>query len=380
MRLSMHKRGALARPKKKPQIVAITAVSMAILVTAACGSSGGKASTTNGKPMQKVSLQVYSGGGLQSWPIIVAEKEGFFAKSGINAHVVTVNTGPQALAALTSGQLDMVQIDTIQAAPLLAKGKKLGIVMGNNLLDFSLVGGPKLDLPSSQFPASAAALKGKTIGVLALGGVLQDLAILGLQEAGVPQNSTHYTAISTGGLPADVAALKSGQVDAVMTTSNDNLVYEQFGGKVLLDFSKKTPDTTNHPAVRDLQGITDGGIWATQSWMSGHAVALKGTQLALMEADVWMHDPKNLAALTDIVKGIDGIPDAVPAGQVNQFITDSLALTHAAFPPAGATAEMNFAVKFGLVDTATPTSQYLGGGVPTSEADVQRAVSVAGGA
>lgn len=369
--------------RSKRRIALVACVASSSLALAACSSGGvvsatSKSSTKTAKSLTTVSFQVYAGGGLQAWPAYVAQKEGLFKRNGIQGKIVPVNTGPEALAALTSGQLDMVQIDAIQAAPLIAQGHSLGIVMGNNALDFSIVGGTGLG-GASTYPADMRALNGKTVGVLALGGVLQDLGIVALQNAGLSSNSVRWEAISTGGLPADLAAVKSGQVNAIVTSANDNLLYQEQGGKVLLTFSRKTSDTSKYPKLRALQGITDGGIWSTKAWMTSHPKALKEVRLSLMEADVWMHNPKHLHALTSIVKGITGIPGGLPTSKVSSFVRDSLSMTHAAYPKSGAQAEIDFAVEFGLIKSAIPVSQFYGSGIPNSEAKVKRDVAAAGG-
>ena len=98
----------------------------------------------------------------------LAVEKGFFKEAGIDAKTVTVAHGPAAVTALASGSVDVATNAPEVFLALAGKGQSLKLIAGQTRQLGVFAARPGLDVPAS-FPDSVRALKGKKIGVTALG-------------------------------------------------------------------------------------------------------------------------------------------------------------------------------------------------------------------
>jgi NitT/TauT family transport system substrate-binding protein len=182
------------------------------LLLAACGSSSSGATTTAGtvaipsKPESgtiTMTTQPWIGYGM--W--IVAQKQGFFAKQGIN--VESTNFGENATndAALEQGKFDAANLPTNIATRLIAAGVPLTAVL---LMDHSVSADAVLAGPGI---TSIKQLKGKSVSY-EVGSTSDQLIRHALQVNGMSLNDIHAVH-STAAAAAD--ALIAGKVAAAVT-------------------------------------------------------------------------------------------------------------------------------------------------------------------
>lgn len=373
----------------------LAAIGLAAAVLSACGSShnssastgssvGGPATTASGSATSSapvpMKLEVYLGS-YYTWLPYIAAAKGFFAKNGINAQVVGLTSGGSvAFAALANGSADVAMGDLSLSGPLMEKGVGLKLISGAVNAGWELVA-PKGSSAPSTFPASLQYLKGKPVGVVALGSssyyYLQQLST----AAGLGVNGVNYTAL--GGVVANaVSALGANRVAAAMVSPDAAyyLINDQ-GDKLLFNTSSASALTSAGGLLGTIAGKSSAGMWARTGWLNAHPGVAKKFQLAMDEADVWMHQPANLAQVISTLQAEHDLAAFEQGAGAQKFFAYALPDISAAVPggESGATNFMNFWVKAGLLSKALPTSQWYSSTIPTTESQVQSAVSAAGG-
>ena len=338
---------------------------------AASGSSSGTAVPMN--------LEIYLGS-FYTWLPYIASAEGFFAKNGIDAHVVGITSGgPVAFAALANGSADVAMGDLSLAGPLLEKGVGLTLISGAIKGGWQLIA-PKGSAAPTTFPASVQYLKGKPVGVVSLGSssyyFLQQTAV----SAGIGASGVSYTAL--GGLPADaISALDANRVAAAMVSPDlGYYLVNYLGGKLLFNTSSTSQLRAAGGLLGTLAGNAGSGMWARNGWLSAHPGVAAKFQLAMDEADVWMHNPANLTKLIGALQAEKDLASFEEGAGAAKFFSYALPLIVASEPGGenGAATVMNFWVKVGLLSHTIPVGQWYSTSIPTTEAQVTSAASAAG--
>jgi len=344
--------------RTKRQFASLGVVLCAGLVAAGCGSSSSSnvpQTHTSGAATQPTAITIAQYAGIQSWITQVAIAGGFFKKNGIDATGITVNSGPQATAALATGDVQLIVADTPLTAPLMAKGTKLAILTAAHRVVFSLMGAPGQKFPhaSEGFPAVMQDLKGKSVGVYGLGTTAQFEVEALLAAAGMSKNDVTFEV--TPGQAASLAALDSGRVDTAMVSPPAQFLAAKSGAQMLVDLRQHVPGLGG--AIGAIAGQIDDGVWTSQAWLSGHKAAAKEVQTALVEAGKWIADPANTAKLLSYVANF-GVPAGSSTEQL-QFLRASVPVITTTVSRSALNAWMNLVVTYGLIPKAIPISQYL---------------------
>jgi ABC-type nitrate/sulfonate/bicarbonate transport system substrate-binding protein len=163
------------------------------------------------------------GGILADLPVLVAESQGFFMEEGLPVKTIDFRSGSDAIAAVIGGGLDAAVSSPY--AQILANKKSqnpsntLVQVYGSQMIgSWGLLASDNLDLgDAAGVKEKVRALKGKTIGVPALGSEGHSLAMGIMAWAGIdPKVDVKFMAIGVG--PDSRSSLKTGVIDAIMGT------------------------------------------------------------------------------------------------------------------------------------------------------------------
>lgn len=202
--------------RRRNALVAAAATALSITL-AGCGSNSG--ASADGDDLTTVRLALFPSFTSQVLTS-VAREEGIFESHGLEIEETRVTSGPVLLSSLLSGEADFTTAPTNVLYPLM--DQDLAMVMGGSLPEFNIIrplddsGWPNAD--SSDPMERLRDLKGKTVSVVAKGGVV-DLYLLKVLEAAGLEPGTDVTVIATGGAPTAVPAFQNGQVDAMVTFS-----------------------------------------------------------------------------------------------------------------------------------------------------------------
>jgi NitT/TauT family transport system substrate-binding protein len=196
-----------------------------------------------------------------------ADQQGIFKKYNLNVTIQQL-TPSAAAAAFASGSVDLVSAGTA-ALDVSVKRKSGKLIIDTGYSDFQVVADPSITSP--------AQLKGKTIASTSPGGTNDYVGRAFLEQQGLdPEKDVKI--VYLGSDNAVVAAIPTGQVDAVVVPVPGNLLAEAAGFKTLAD-------------VGDLN--IRNGFQATDKLMKENPEAVKNYLRAMVEAtDAALADPE----------------------------------------------------------------------------------------
>lgn len=234
-----------------------------------------------------VNVAVYTGA-LVTVPTYVAKDLGLYDKHGLNVSLLDFRAAPDATAALFSGAVDLMSNSPGNMMLVNSRGRDLVAIVDNFPAPvWSLVVGKDVATPSKAggYPVLMRDLKGKKIGVPAIGSDGHNFARRFLRDAGMdPEKDVTFLAVGLG--PDAVAAFKAGQLDAVMAIEPVQTVLEALGGKVVLDL---LADKT----IPEFASWTSSVYHSTKAHADKHAELMKRFQAAQEEAIAFVRDPAN---------------------------------------------------------------------------------------
>ena len=209
-------------------------------------------------------------------PIYAAAEAGFFKQKGISLEVITMRGGPAAANALISGDVDLVTGALEQALKMKAKGQDIKVIASiQHKSPFAIV------VPVDSPVKSLADLKGKTIGVTAVGSS-SNVQLRGyMRQQGMdPDKDFQIAGLGASILPA----FERGQVPAaIMLAPALTKVLADKKARTIADF-RQQPYHTMTVIVRaaDVTGPK--------------AAALKGVVQAMSAAQKALYDDPALAS------------------------------------------------------------------------------------
>jgi NitT/TauT family transport system substrate-binding protein len=158
----------------------------------------------------KVSIAVGGKNLFYYLPLTIAERLGYFKDEGLDVEISDFPGGAKALQALVGGSADVVSGAYEHTINMQAKGQNIqAFVLQGRAPQIVLAYSTK-NMPNYQ---SLADLKGKKIGVTAPGSSTSMMASFVLARAGIKASDVSFIGVGAG--PGAVAAMRSGQLDAI---------------------------------------------------------------------------------------------------------------------------------------------------------------------
>ena len=200
-----------------PGFVVIRILSVTILSATLCCGFAGQAMAQQAKPRDVVRFATITGLGTPG--VSTAIERGYFAEEGIDVTIQPLGGGPAVVSAVIGGSADIGYGDVLALSAGIANGQKLKILTpanGGADLDVKLPGHVYSILVAEDSNISKASdLVGKRIGI---GPTLVNRVAIKrwLERNGVATDAVSVVVL--GSIPAVNLGLKSGNVDAVLTT------------------------------------------------------------------------------------------------------------------------------------------------------------------
>lgn len=296
----MHKRAA-SGARRGPWLRSISLAiggCLALATVSGCGSS----STTDGsRPAvsgitsaassgDNITIGVFTGSTF-SIPYPIAVSEGFFAQNGLNAKIVKFTTGPALISGVISHSVDVSALSPLVLISTQLQGQSslraTGPSMKNSTLLVASTSSVGTQAKTLSYPETVKRLKGKRVGVPALGAAGQVLVDSLLVGAGMTPDDVTYLAV--GGASSALAALKAGRIDAYTTSASGVATFEQNGVDVAV-----LGGGTKGGSV-DFNGVqTD--VSATTTDFTGSGSKFERYCKAMKRTIEWILDPKNKEA------------------------------------------------------------------------------------
>ncbi len=161
----------------------------------------------------------------------VAAEQGFYRKHGINVEIVNIRTGPQTMAAIAAGEIQIAY--TIPGSVVSAAAAGMDAVFFGGIVnraDGDFVVAPNI--------ARAEDLKGKRLGVQSIGGGVWSLAMLALEHLGLEPTRDKIAVLVLGDQPVLTQAMASGKIDAAYLGYTFSTLLKEKGFRVMLDIGK----------------------------------------------------------------------------------------------------------------------------------------------
>lgn len=280
--------------------LAATAVALVTTTAAACGS--GEADSGSGQ----LTIGTFSGA-MPDLPIYVAQRMGYFDGNGLKVKTVAFPAAPAAVAALYAGSIDITPANALNViqANLKNSSDQQKVVTVYGLQDaaaWGLVATPRLGVSAADdFTAKMDALRGRTIGVPALGSDGHNILKVLLDHAGMnPESDVRYLAVGVGS--SALSAFEAGQVDAVMTVAPVSTLLEKRGGGVGIF------NTATSTEIPELNPYAYGIEVTTAAIADRKTEEMKAFQASLDQAMEYIKNPGNAAELAQIwAEGASGL-------------------------------------------------------------------------
>ncbi len=264
----------------------------------------------------KLTLAVGGKNLLYYLPLTIAEQLGYFKAEGLDVSIVDFAGGSQALRAVVGGSADVVSGAFEHTVNMQVKGQRLrAFVLQGRAPQIVLGVNPKT-MPNFK---SVADLKGKKIGVTAPGSSTNVMTNFVLAKAGLKPSDVSI--IGVGATQGAVAAMRSGQIDAI---SNLDPVI------TLLQRSGDLRIVSDTRIVAEAEQVFGGPmpaacLYAPQPFIDKHPATTQALANAIVRADKWIQ----AAGATDIIKAV---PEAFLLGDRAVYIDAFLAAKGALSP------------------------------------------------
>ncbi len=159
-------------------------------------------------------------------------EQGFFRKQGVDVQLVYIRTGPQTIAALASGEIQLVYSIPAVVLSAAANGMDLAIFGGIvNKAEGDIVVAPSIRAPAD--------LKGKRMGVQSIGGGIWSQTMLALEHLGLDPTRDKINLLVIAGDQSVIAqALANGIIDAAYLGYAFSSSLRAKGFRVMLDLGK----------------------------------------------------------------------------------------------------------------------------------------------
>lgn len=306
-------RRSKARARAWLASAAVATVALAVTACAGPGATGDQASArslpSDCTDPSEVKAQVYTKN-ILNLVLFVADNKGFYDRNCVVVSRVDIPSAPVAIQQAVAGSVNLINTAPDNVLRTQAAGVDLDIVA--NMLDrmyYALVVSNKTDLPSKDlgYPAMMKDLVGKKIGVTSLGTNTEVIARANFLAAGLDPDSATYVALGT--LPAMLAALENGTIDAVQMAGSAPEQAVALGlGTIYGDLRQ---DGVGSEEAQGLNGSTL--VWAAMGdWIEDNEEAVTRFKDANDEAIEWIADKANRDELVQILADEAPMPEGTP--------------------------------------------------------------------
>jgi NitT/TauT family transport system substrate-binding protein len=252
----------------------------------------------------KVTIAVGGKTSLYYLPLTVAEQLGYFKAEGLDVTLNDFLGGSQALQTLLMGSADVVSGAFEHTISLQSKGQMFKAFVLQGRAPAISIGINRLAVQQYR---SVADLKGKTMGISALGSSTHRIAQLILSRAGLKPGDVHFIGVGTAA--SALTAWRSGQLDALSNVDPVMNLLEQKGELHLI------ADTRTLKSAVDLFGgaMPAGCLYAPLEFIQKNPNTIQALTNAIVHGLKWLQT----AGPGDIIKTV---PESYWLGDRAQYL------------------------------------------------------------
>lgn len=300
------------RGSRRTPVGLALAACVTLALTAGCGSSStannsqtsSSVKTSAMAGAENITIGVFTGSTF-SIPYPIAVGEGFFAQNQLNATIVKFTTGPALISAVISHSVDLSALSPLVLISTQLQGqvslRATGPSMKNSTLLVGSTSSVGIKAKALLYPETVKLLRGKTIGVPALGAAGQVLVDSLLVGAGMSPSDVTYLAV--GGASSALAALKAGRVDGYTTSASGVATFQQNGVDVAVLAGGDKGGSADFDGVRTDVSATTTDFTGSGSKFERYCRAMKSTM-------DWIANPQDKAAGAKYIAAETGLDSA----------------------------------------------------------------------
>ena len=161
----------------------------------------------------------------------VGAEQGLFRKHGVNVEVINIRNGPQTIAALAAGEIQIAYTIPGTVLSAAAGGMDLAFFAG-------LVNRADGDFVAAANFRKGEDLKGKKVGVQSIGGGVWSMTMLALEHLGLEPGRDKILLMILGDQSVLTQALTTGGIDAAYLSDTYSAALRDKGFHVLVDLGK----------------------------------------------------------------------------------------------------------------------------------------------
>ncbi len=273
----------------------------------------------------KITLAVGGKNLLYYLPLTIAEQRGYFKAEGLDVTIVDFAGGAQALRAVVGGSADVVSGAFEHTVNMQSKGQRLRAFALQGRAPQIVLGINPKTMAGYKTPAD---LKGRKIGVTAPGSSTNVMVNFFLAKAGLKPADVSIIGVGAG--PGAVAAMRSGQIDALSNLDPVISLLLRSGDLKIISDTRIVAE-----AEKVFGGPMPAGcLYAPQTLIDKNPNTIQALANALVRADKWIQ----AAGPGDIIKAV---PESYLLGDRAVYIDAFLAAKGAlspdgSFPDKGA--------------------------------------------
>lgn len=293
---------------------------------------------------------------------VVAARTGICEQQGLDCEIKYINSGPLGLQALVGKSIDVAFVGTDTLVTGIARGAKIQLVYaGYQPLTLSFVARNDLALAKGSVKDTLDQLKGKRIGVTQRG-AQTELHFLSLaQAAGLKAGD--FTLVPVGGPATAYTALTAGRnVDAMMIMNPLKQICV-VAKTCQLVFDADTVDWP--PELKAMSGASVTMAMRTET-IEGNPELVKRFIQAMAQANAWIRDPKNRAAVVELLGPTMTLGDIPNAEGVRQrWIENDIAqMGDGRISRPAVQGIVDYLAGQGLIDAKPAVASIVYGGAP----------------
>jgi NitT/TauT family transport system substrate-binding protein len=229
----------------------------------------------------KVSIAVGGGSCLCYLPTVLAKQLGEFDKAGIDAQLIDLKGGSDALKAVLGGSADVVSGYFDHCVNLAAKKQELvSFVVYDRYPGLVLVVSPS----HAKDISSIKDLAGKKVGVSAPGSSTDFFLKYLLKKNGLDPTSAAVIGVGLGATA--VAAMEQGQIDAAVMLDPSVTVLQGSHPDLKILADTRTQKDTLAVFGGEYPG---GALYTTTAWIGAHEKEVQGMTTAIVATLNWIH-------------------------------------------------------------------------------------------
>lgn len=161
----------------------------------------------------------------------IGVEQDLFRKQVVNVEVINIRSGPQTIAALSSGDIQIAYTIPGSVLSAAAGGMDLAFFAG-------IVNRPDGDFVAAPGLRGAEQLKGKRVGVQSIGGGVWSMTMLALEHLGLEPTRDKILLMVLGDQSVLTQALASGGIDATYLSYTYSASLKEKGYNVLVDMGQ----------------------------------------------------------------------------------------------------------------------------------------------